>query len=229
MNIYDEQQMEECIGSYMGSILSSTKARDHEYTLSQVWIQFGNIQKQVEELNPGEIKCAKSCSFCCHLSVSVNAHEIFPIIRYIRANLPSSKISSILRVANQNYELTKDMSYEEGKRVNTKCPLLSSKGECLCYVVRPSVCRYYHSKNISLCKQFFDDPTLILEEDCIEDLMIGFGFTFGALGKAYERCGYDGTPYTLNHALMEGLKKKKPSNQWRAKEPAFSKIASSQD
>lgn len=225
MNMYGQEQLNSMIGYYSFEIVQATKLSDFEEILRHAWVRFEEIRQQATAYNPSKIACKKSCSYCCHLTVTVHAYEMFPIFDFIQAKFPQKDIRSVLKQAEKNHNIMKDLSHEECKLTNIRCPLLSSTGECMCYEVRPMACRLHHSTDMTLCEIQHADPRQEISGGFIEDMHMLHAMIMGALSLAYEHHQYDVRKYYLNHAVLECLQNKKLINRWKKKKSIFSSTA----
>lgn len=100
-----------------------------------------------------QVACTSGCSHCCYQLVGVSAPEVFRIVRYMKASMPSTQHEEIVaRLRN----LDKSTRGSNGKaRVNIKkaCAFLDSDGRCSIYRVRPLACSEFTSFSVQDCKR----------------------------------------------------------------------------
>lgn len=89
-----------------------------------------------------KVDCRSGCAFCCHVAVRVH------ILDAIGAAAPVLSTPLDYRVESRRRD---DLA-----RVFQACPLLQ-QGQCSIYAQRPVVCRGYHSRQVTVCQQRFDD------------------------------------------------------------------------
>ena len=103
--------------------------------------------------NPSEhrIECAKGCAFCCHLSVSATAPEIFLVANAIRAGQAQTLEATRAKIKAAE-RMTHGLSpFERGRR-RLPCALLQD-GVCSVYAARPGACRGVTSVSVNACRR----------------------------------------------------------------------------
>jgi hypothetical protein len=100
-----------------------------------------------------KIDCAKGCVFCCYVSVSALAPEVFLVANTIRAqHAPDldARIATIRTVERATHRLS---DFERMQR-KLPCALLENNA-CSVYAARPSPCRGVASSSVRACERAF--------------------------------------------------------------------------
>ncbi len=106
--------------------------------------------------NPSKfsIACAKGCAYCCHVSVTATAPEIFLVASRIR-ELPQPEFDDMLMRVRAADQRTRDMSSRQ--RANNKIPCALLKDSlCSVYDSRPGACRGFTSVSVDDCRDGFN-------------------------------------------------------------------------
>src|SRR5579872_2475591 len=106
--------------------------------------------------NPSKfsIACAKGCAFCCHVSVTATAPEIFLVANRIR-EMPQQDFDDTLMRVRAADQRTRDMTSRQ--RANNKIPCAMLKdGLCSVYEARPGACRGFTSVSADDCRNGFN-------------------------------------------------------------------------
>lgn len=191
--------------------------------------EFEQLKKVSLSFPNNEIVCTKGCAYCCYLTVTLGAHEIVQILEFINKKFTTTMISNIIDRAEINMKQMLPVTHDECEHTNLKCPLLSDDGLCMCYKVRPLSCQKYNSRDVDLCKLFYEKPKANIIEDSAYGVDMSAAVVIHSLADAFKNNGYDENIYYLNHALYEGLTNPKTVKRWRKKKKAFSKDALSKE
>jgi Fe-S-cluster containining protein len=103
------------------------------------------------------IACASGCAFCCHLRVSVFAHEAQALLHYMRTRMPSADAVNVERRIRDNAARIEAMTAREHYAARIPCAFLV-EGRCSAYEVRPSACAAHHSLSRERCEYGFGHP-----------------------------------------------------------------------
>lgn len=129
---------------------------------------FDHFQKEVVNHSSYTIRCTKSCSWCCyHWVEDVNSFEAILIAEYLKTYFPKH-IPAVVRMCEADRQhlfmldaaLKKRLSQEKDNpeiscydpvdlllscfyQLKRPCPLLTPKGLCSIYTLRPLSCRIY--------------------------------------------------------------------------------------
>lgn len=172
------------------------------------------------------IACKSGCFYCCYLKVDVHAHEVFPIVDYIRKTKSPERVSQIVNEAAANMERIAPMTLNEHFAANLRCPLLEADSTCGVYPVRPAGCRTKHSLNVQPCEDSYNDPSDLnspLGDD--PNLKAVMDSAVAGIVAAWDAAGFDVRAYDLNRALFEGLTSSHAESRWKSGKKAFSSAA----
>jgi len=173
------------------------------------------------------IACKAGCSYCCYLKVDVHASEAILISEFVKSKLPEETKKLIIKRAEENWKLIEPMNEVQHMTTNLPCPFLVD-GICSIYSVRPGACRNFHSADVQICKDFFNNPKNLNDNRIIaqetyqrSSLVIQGGI------QAFKKCEYDIHAYDINAAFLEAINNKHIANRWSDKKNALSKNARS--
>ncbi len=145
---------------------------------------FEEYQNAVVNNSPYTVSCKTGCSQCCyHWVEDVNSFEAEIISEYIKENYPE-RIDKIIRQCGEDIEVLgriEELTIEKVKsfsdsedidhidlalsafyQMKKMCPLLSEKGVCTVYKVRPLTCRMYLSfYDPSFCNPDYQDQEIV--------------------------------------------------------------------
>jgi Fe-S-cluster containining protein len=162
------------------------------------------------------VACARGCSHCCHLRLTVQPYEAFTLAAWLRRNFAAAQLQAVITRLRENVEKTRRMGVEARKRTNMRCALLADDGACSAYEARPAQCRRYHSTRVETCKAFFDDPS---DESIESPLHPAVAHNAAVLitqaQHAVREAGLDAEPEDMNIALLEALDNPKSWRRWR--------------
>ncbi|MGE0491935.1 MAG: YkgJ family cysteine cluster protein [Vulcanimicrobiota bacterium] len=108
------------------------------------------------------LACSQGCSYCCHLPVSVSVAEVVAVLDYVQENFSADEREALRQRVAQRYQEVVELSDQERKHTNIRCPLLDEAGRCSVYPVRPLACRGFNSTDLEACRQRFEHPELDL-------------------------------------------------------------------
>ncbi len=100
--------------------------------------------------------CAKGCSYCCHVYVSVTVAEVAILIEYLRRSASSDELAALADRLRANAEAAKGTTPESYPAV--PCAFLKD-GACIAYNARPIACRGHHSFSVDACRNAFEGGT----------------------------------------------------------------------
>jgi Fe-S-cluster containining protein len=106
--------------------------------------------------NPSKhaIACVKGCAFCCHVSVTATAPEIFLVAGALREHYKGNlePIVARIRAADQR---TRGLTSMERAQQKIPCALLQDN-MCSVYAARPAACRGFTSTSAKVCEGGFN-------------------------------------------------------------------------
>lgn len=143
---------------------------DFKYTFEKMLDRFHQYQGEVIRNYGKRVSCTKGCTHCCHHWVEdVYSFEAEIIVDYIQNHFPE-RIDTIVKTCRENekelvrlndimeQKLTENKEEKEISEIDTTdlllacfyqlerpCALLSDKGLCTIYNIRPLTCRIYIS------------------------------------------------------------------------------------
>ena len=106
---------------------------------------------------PEEAACKAGCAYCCHLRVGVSIPELLVIFYELRAQTTPEGLAYFRdRIAGTE---AKGNTLTEAfwHTAQAPCPFLNRQGRCLIYAIRPFSCRAYHSTDVAVCKQGYEE------------------------------------------------------------------------
>jgi uncharacterized protein len=198
-----------------GALLHAASAEQVLTAVSAAQRQLDDALSHTTALLNATLACGAGCSFCCWLTIDVRAHEVFLLVRQLRAHLSGESLTAIQAAALQRTATGRAQP----------CPLLSD-GRCSVYATRPAACRRHHSRSVQSCEAVRNDEALTEAAD-YEFLSEMGRFTATGTHNALLGAGYDGYSYNLDAALAEALADPQCEARWFAKQKAFSSQAES--
>lgn len=166
------------------------------------------------------IACRAGCGHCCHVSVDVQAHEVFHAAEYIQTHFsPDALAGVIARTATRRADLAA-LSDSDRARFMRPCALLA-EGNCTIYPARPVACRAHHTSDASVCAAHIADPDISLDAVFIPPLRARLFAVMLGLDEAFETAGLDDRAYDFGAALHEALTNSLCHTLWLRGRPAF--------
>lgn len=104
-----------------------------------------------------QLACAPGCSYCCHLSVQVSAVEAIAIAQYVANEFEPRQMKNVIARATKNADEQKGLNERQRLTANQSCAFLH-QNKCSIYPVRPSECRKYHSTDVQVCIETYEQP-----------------------------------------------------------------------
>ena len=173
--------------------------------------------------NPSKfsIACAKGCAFCCHVSVTASAPEIFLVANRIRA-LPAEERDDLLNRVRAADQRTRYMSSQQ--RANNKIPCAMLKENlCSVYDSRPAACRGFTSTSVEMCRRGFNGEPVQVETPFVWTALRGAHKQ--AIWAALVASELPADFYEFHHALRIALELPDAENRWLAGEDIFAGVA----
>ncbi len=166
------------------------------------------------------IACRAGCGHCCHVSIDVQAHEVFYAAEYIQVNFSPAELAGVIERAAARRALVADMDSDTRDRFMHPCALLRD-GSCSIYEGRPEACRVHHASDASVCAAHVADPAVDLDAVFIPPLRARLFAVMLGMDEALESAGYDDRAYDLGSALHEALTNSLCRVLWLRRKPAF--------
>lgn len=101
--------------------------------------------------------CARGCTHCCSLHVSVSAPEALVLAAFLRDQLDATAFATLREQLARAAEEVRGLDQAARVTAKTKCPLLVGDA-CSVYPVRPLACAGASSVDASACEKALDDP-----------------------------------------------------------------------
>jgi Fe-S-cluster containining protein len=173
--------------------------------------------------NPSKfsIACTKGCAYCCHVSVTATAPEIFLVAAAVR-DLSQTDFDDAmmrLRAADQR---TREMSSRQ--RANNKIPCaMLTDGVCSVYEARPGACRGFTSVSVDDCRNGFNGLPVQVNTPAVWTSLRNAQQQ--ALRAALTAVDRPNECYEFHHALRVALELPDAENRWLAGEDIFASVA----
>jgi Fe-S-cluster containining protein len=167
------------------------------------------------------IACAKGCAFCCHLSVSALAPEIFLIANHIRDNARDDFQAVLARVGAAERS-TRGLGGFERARRKLPCALLDGDA-CSVYAARPGPCRATVSLSAQTCEHGYHGENVRIAAPAMWGVLRNAHLQ--ALWAGLSAANLPGESYELNHAVMVALETPDAEARWLKGEDVFAGVA----
>jgi Fe-S-cluster containining protein len=168
------------------------------------------------------IACVKGCAFCCHVSVTATAPEVFIVATALREKYKDNFETILYRVqaADQN---TRALTSMERAQKRIPCALLEDNA-CSIYAARPGACRGFVSTSVKACERGFngepnaqiDTPGVWIALRSAQKQALIAALTASDLST---RC------YEFHHALRIALETPDAELRWLKGEDIFKDVA----
>jgi hypothetical protein len=168
-----------------------------------------------------KIECTKGCAFCCHVSVSALAPEVFHIANTIRARNAADFESRRTRIRAAE-QLTHGVSAFERARRRLPCALLEDNA-CTTYSARPGPCRGMSSASMVACERAFNGEKAAIPTPMVWSTL--HNASLQALMAALTAAGFSAESYDLNEAICVALDNPKAEASWLKGEDVFAGVA----
>jgi Fe-S-cluster containining protein len=166
--------------------------------------------------------CSSGCAYCCHLRVSLRAHEALYLAAALVA-LPDERQRDLRARLIRNAERVRSMTAAQHTQTPLRCALLAADNTCSMYAQRPLACRRYHSMSVAACRKSFERPQDLSSRIAISNRRVVASVAQElAYRKVLEEARRDTVAYELNTALAEALDDPQGSlDRWLRGERAF--------
>jgi hypothetical protein len=166
------------------------------------------------------IDCTKGCVFCCYVSVSALAPEVFLVANAIRAQHASdlgARIAAIRTVERATHRLS---DFERMQR-KLPCALLENKA-CSVYTARPSPCRGVASSSVRACERAFGGAAVQIPTPIAWNTLRNAELQ--ALMAALTAVDLPAESYELNEAVVVALDDPGAEARWLKGEDVFAGV-----
>jgi len=166
------------------------------------------------------VACRAGCGHCCHVSIDVQAHEVFFAAEYIQVNFSPAELAGVIERTAARRTLVAGLDSDARDRLMHPCALLRDEA-CSIYEGRPEACRVHHTSDAAVCAAHVADPGVNLETVFIPPLRARLFAVMLGMDEALEKAGYDDRAYDLGSALHEALTNSLCRVLWLRRKPAF--------
>jgi Fe-S-cluster containining protein len=173
--------------------------------------------------NPSKhaIACTKGCTFCCHVSVTATAPEIFLVASTIREQ-HKQDFEAVLNRVRASDQRTHGLSSMERARQKIPCAMLS-EGACSVYGARPGACRGFTSTSAQDCESGFNGQPVQIKTPSVWTALMNAHKQ--ALWAALAAAELPVERYEFHHALRIVLETPDAENRWLSGEDIFAGVA----
>jgi hypothetical protein len=166
------------------------------------------------------VACRRGCTFCCSLSVSATAPQVFAVADYVRANAPDLA-AEIARIEAADLH-TRGLDGYARFMNKAFCAFLVD-GACSVYPARPSVCRGVLSRSAESCQRAFRGETAD-NPAAINDATVFRTACDEAFWAVLHKRGFRLAGYELAHAVLIALREPDAEARWHAGEDVFASV-----
>jgi Fe-S-cluster containining protein len=173
--------------------------------------------------NPSKhpIACAKGCAFCCHVSVTATAPEIFLVANALRERHKENPEAILARVRSAD-QRTRGLSSMERAKQRISCALLENN-VCSVYGSRPAACRGFSSTSARACERGFNGENVQVETPTVWTSLRGAHKQ--AMWAALAAAKLPASLYEFHHALRIALEMPDAETRWLKGEDIFAGVA----
>lgn len=165
--------------------------------------------------------CKAGCSYCCHIRVVAQPHEIFHLATFMQEHFAPEQIRRALDQARDNRKRIDPLTVAEHIATNIPCPLLED-GRCSAYQARPAKCRSYHSLNVKVCEAAHFDTTYSAPHPYDVPVALQGNSLQQTITQVVGQQGLDVSYYEFNGALIEAFSNADSRKRWQNGKRAFS-------
>jgi Fe-S-cluster containining protein len=167
------------------------------------------------------IACVKGCAFCCHVSVTASAPEIFLVANTLRAQHKGDIETIIARVRAAD-QRTRGLTSMERAKQKIPCALLQDN-MCSVYASRPGACRGFVSTSAKACEGGFNGENVQINTPAVWTSLRGAHKQ--ALWAALAASKLPVALYEFHHALRTALEMPDAELRWLKGEDIFAGVA----
>ena len=169
--------------------------------------------------NPSEhkIECAKGCAYCCHVSVSALAPEVFLIANTIRAEHTENFEATLARIRMAE-RMTHGVSELERAQRKLPCAMLAGN-VCTVYAARPGPCRGMTSTSLRSCERAVAGQKVGIPTPSVWTVLRGAHLQ--AIWAALAAVDLPSDSYELNEAICLALEHPDAEPRWLKGEDVF--------
>lgn len=167
------------------------------------------------------IACRKGCGFCCHVTITATAPEIFLIANFLRDQYRDDLEALLYRVQAADHK-TRGLSAPERPLRKIPCVMLKDNA-CSIYAVRPGACRGLVSPSATVCERGYNGENVAID---IPTVWTSIRHAHKqALWAALSASGLRAPCYEFHHALRIALENPDAETRWLHGEDVFAAVA----
>ena len=167
------------------------------------------------------IACRKGCGFCCHVTITATAPEIFLIANSLRDQYKDDLEALLYRVQASDHK-TRALSAPVRPLRKIPCVMLIDNA-CSIYAVRPGACRGLVSPSAALCERGYNGENVDI---AIPPLWTNIRHAHKqALWAALTASGLRTQCYEFHHGLRMALENPDAETRWLHGEDVFAAVA----
>jgi len=167
------------------------------------------------------VACRKGCGFCCHLTITATAPEIFLIANTLRESHKDDFPALLYRVQAADQK-TRRLSASERPTHKIPCVMLMNNA-CSVYAVRPGACRGLVSRSVAMCERGYNGENVQIDTSPLWTSLRHAHKQ--ALWAALAACGRPTECYEYHHALRVALENPDAESRWLQGEDVFASVA----
>jgi Fe-S-cluster containining protein len=173
--------------------------------------------------NPSKfpIACVKGCAFCCHVSVTATAPEIFLVANTLREKHRQDFDALLARIRAAD-EQTRSLTSMERAIRKIPCALLE-QNMCSVYEARPGACRGFTSTSVKACERGFNGENVQVETPAVWTTLRSAQKQ--ALWAALAAAKLPSALYEFHHGLRVALETPDAEARWLKGEDVFAGVA----
>jgi hypothetical protein len=163
-----------------------------------------------------QVACARGCSHCCHLRLTVTPAEAFALADWLQSHFAPAQLQEVIARLEANAARTRALGTEGRKRTSIACALLGADGACTAYEARPAQCRRYHSLDVRSCEAFHRDPSNEALESPLHEAAAHNAAVIVTQAQHGARAhGLDAEQVDITFALLAALQDPRTRRRWR--------------
>jgi Fe-S-cluster containining protein len=167
------------------------------------------------------IACRKGCGFCCHLTITATAPEIFLVANALR-DQHKDDFSALLYRVQAADQKTRRLSAPDRPAHKIPCAMLVDNA-CSVYAVRPGACRSLVSRSVATCERGYNGENVQVD---VPPAWTSFRHAHKqALWAALAGSGKPAECYEYHHSLWIALENPDAESRWLQGEDVFASVA----
>jgi len=169
-----------------------------------------------------EIACKAGCPYCCSMQISITPPEAIVLGVHVVENYGTAAKNDLLKKINHNIRLTYKKTQDEKIENWRQTPCIFLKGgSCSVYVIRPFVCRSWHSLDVRQCIDSWRSKDKEAEIDSLFHRNYVYGMVRKGVQKGCEMLGLQWETQVVTSAVKSYLAHPNPLEGWLRGEQVF--------